>query len=46
MRELLYQFMNRRISRRSFGKGFAALGLSAITLARATAQSADRRSLH
>lgn len=32
MRELLHQFMNRRISRRSFGKGLAALGLSAAAV--------------
>lgn len=32
MRELLHQFMNRQISRRSFGKGLAALGLSAVAV--------------
>jgi benzoylformate decarboxylase len=32
MRELLHQFMNRRISRRSFGKGLAALGFSAAAV--------------
>ena len=32
MRELLQQFMNRGISRRSFGKGLAALGLSAAAV--------------
>ena len=42
MRDLLMQFMTREISRRTFGKGLAGLGLSSVavdSLLRSTASA-------